>query len=448
MRVVTLEALGRLLSARPDVRRVVVSGNFAMPAAATAVLDAALPRYRFFSLNAQAGIPTREGVEHETAFVGPGMRATPGLRYVPARLSLVPELFRTRLTPDAVLVHCAPARDGRLSLGTEVNVLPAAIEQVRRRGGLVIAQINPRMPYTFGDAQVHVDDVDVAVEVDEPMRTPGARAVDDVSRLVGQGVAGLVPDGATLQMGIGAVPDAVLDALRTRHGLRIWSEMISDGVLELDRGGALDPDADIVSSFVFGSPELYEWLDGNTRVRMLRTERTNDPAQISRNRAMTSINTALQVDLFGQVNASRLHNRIYSGFGGQTDFVVGAVHSPGGRAVMALRSWHPRAEASSIVAMLDEPVTSFQPSTVVTEQGRAELWGRTAAEQAAELIDNAAHPRVREELREEAVYLNLIDRETADRAEAFRADAGVTWPPAHPPAARPPVDPVHSEVHA
>ena len=172
-----------------------------------------------------------------------------------------------------------------------------------------------------------------------------------------------------------------------------------------DRSGALDPDADIVSSFVFGSPELYEWLDGNTRVRMQRTERTNDPAQISRNRAMTSINTALQVDLFGQVNASRLHNRIYSGFGGQTDFVVGAVHSPGGRAVMALRSWHPRAEASSIVAMLDEPVTSFQPSTVVTEQGRAELWGRTAAEQAAQLIDNAAHPRVREELREEAVYL-------------------------------------------
>ena len=164
MRVVTLEALGRLLSARTDIRRVVVSGNFAMPAAATAVLDAALPRYRFFSLNAQAGIPTREGVEHETAFVGPGMRATPGLRYVPARLSLVPELFRTRLTPDAVLVHCAPARDGRLSLGTEVNVLPAAIEQVRRRGGLVIAQVNPQMPYTFGDAQVHVDDVDLAVE--------------------------------------------------------------------------------------------------------------------------------------------------------------------------------------------------------------------------------------------------------------------------------------------
>lgn len=447
MRVVSLEALERLLAAHNGSCRVVVSGNFATPTASMAAVDRAFPAYKLFALNAQVGLPLRPGVVHETAFVGPGMRHTPGLRYVPARLSLVPELFRTRLAPDVVLVHCAPERDGHFSLGVEVNILPAAIEAVRRRGGLVVAQVNPHMPYTYGDAQIHVDDVDLVVEAEEQMRSPGPRSVDDVSRLVGEGVAGLVPDGATLQMGIGAVPDAVLAALRTRRGLRVWSEMISDGVLELDRGGALDQDSDLVSSFVFGSPELYAWLDGNRRVRMLRTERTNDPAQISRNRMMTSINTALQVDLFGQVNASRLHNRIYSGFGGQTDFVVGAVHSPGGRAVMALRSWHPKAEVSSIVAMLDEPVTSFQPSTVVTEQGRAELWGRTAAEQAAELIDNAAHPRVREELREEAVYLNLLDRDDLARGDAYRADAEPVWPPSHP-SHRPPVDPVHSGVHA
>ena len=447
MRVVSIEALERQLAGRTGACRVVVSGNFATPTAAMSAFDRAVPAYTLFALNAQAGLPERPGVRHETAFVGPGMRHSPGLRYVPARLSLVPELFRTRLVPDVVLLHCAPARDGAFSLGVEVNILPAAVEQVRRRGGVVVAQVNPQMPYTYGDAQVHVDDVDLVVEVEEPMRSPGPRSVDDVSRLVGEGVAGLVPDGATLQMGIGAVPDAVLDALRDRHGLRVWSEMISDGVLALDRGGALDPDAEIVSSFVFGSADLYGWLDGNRRVRMLRTERTNDPAQISRNRMMTSINTALQVDLFGQVNASRLKNRIYSGFGGQTDFVVGAVHSPGGRAVMALRSWHPKAEVSSIVAMLDEPVTSFQPSTVVTEQGRAELWGRTAAEQAAELIDNAAHPRVREELREEAVYLNLVDRDEVEHGAAFRADTEPVWPPSHS-AHRPAVDPVHSEVHA
>ena len=152
-----------------------------------------------------------------------------------------------------------------------------------------------------------------------------------------------------------------------------------------------------MSSFVFGSPALYAWLHENPRVRMLRTERTNDPGLIARNPQMTSINTALEVDLFGQVNASRLNNRIYSGTGGQTDFIVGALHSPGGHAVIALRSWHPRADVSTIVAMLDEPVTSLQPSTVVTEQGRAVLWGRTAQEQAEALIENAAHPRVREE---------------------------------------------------
>jgi acyl-CoA hydrolase len=183
--------------------------------------------------------------------------------------------------------------------------------------------------------------------------------------------------------------------------------MISDGVLALDDAGALDRDVEIVSSFVFGSPGLYTWLHENPRVRMLRTERTNDPGLIARNPQMTSINTALEVDLFGQVNASRLNNRIYSGTGGQTDFIVGALHSPGGHAVIALRSWHPRADVSTIVAMLDEPVTSLQPSTVVTEQGRAVLWGRTAQEQAEALIENAAHPRVREELREEAGYLGL-----------------------------------------
>jgi acyl-CoA hydrolase len=151
-------------------------------------------------------------------------------------------------------------------------------------------------------------------------------------------------------------------------------------------------------------------VDRNPRVQVLRTEQTNSPARIAAHRAMTSINTALQVDLFGQANASRISARIHSGFGGQTDFIVGALHSSGGQALMALRSWHPRADASSIVAMVDEPVTSFQHTAVVTEQGVAEMFGYDERAQAAQLIERCAHPRVRDELWEEAAALGLDGR--------------------------------------
>jgi acyl-CoA hydrolase len=189
--------------------------------------------------------------------------------------------------------------------------------------------------------------------------------------------------------------------------LRVWSEMFSDGVLALDRAGSLDPDTALSSSFLYGSAELYSWVHRNPRVRMLRTETTNSPAVIASQRAMTSINTALQVDLFGQANASRISARIHSGFGGQTDFTVGALHSPGGQALMALRSWHPKADVSTIVPLVDEPVTSFQHTAVVTEQGVAEMFGHDERSQAAQLIERVAHPRVREELWEEAAALGL-----------------------------------------
>jgi acyl-CoA hydrolase len=183
--------------------------------------------------------------------------------------------------------------------------------------------------------------------------------------------------------------------------------MFSDSVLELERVGALDRGKPITTSFLFGSPELYAWVDGNPRVQMARTETTNDPSRIAANTAMTSVNTALQVDLFGQANASRIGAKIYSGFGGQTDFIVGALHSPGGQALIALRSWHPRANRSTIVPLVDEPVTSFQMTAVVTEQGVAEVFGHDQKTQARHLIDHAAHPDVREELWEEAHALSL-----------------------------------------
>ncbi len=399
--------LAGLLAGLPPDPRVVVSGNHATPWHTLGLLDAALPSYRLWALNGQPGLPDRDGVVLETSFVGPGMRRSPRLSYVPSRLSLVPRLFETSLVPDLVLVHTTPPRGGRVSLGTEVNVLPAALDAVRRRGGRVVAQVNRQMPWTFGDALLDVDDVDVMVEADEPLAHAPVAAIDEKSARIGSLVAGRVADGATLQAGIGAVPDATMHGLVGRRGLRIWTEMFSDSVLALERAGALDREVPIRSSFLFGSPELLAWVDGNERVEMVRTEVTNDPARIAANRAMVSVNTALQVDLFGQANASRIRTRIHSGFGGQTDFIVGALHSIGGQALIALRSWHPKADCSTVVPLVDEPVTSFQMSAIVTEQGTAEVFGRDQREQARQIIENAAHPSVREELWEEAVALGL-----------------------------------------
>ena len=387
--------------------RVVVSGNHATPWPLVAAVDSTVEQYCLWALNAQRGLPDRDGVTLETCFVGPGMRGSARLRYLPARLSMVPILFREALRPDAVLVQVSRVVDGTVSLGTEVNVLPAAIEQCRAGGGVVVAQVNEHMPYTFGDAEIPADDFDFLVEADHRLQDLPPTVLDEVALAIGERVAQLVPDGATVQLGIGAVPDASLPGVAARRGLKVWSEMVSDGVLTLDERGSLDPDVPVTASFMFGSQRLYDWVDQNPRLRMLRTETTNNPAEISARPLMVSVNSALQVDLFGQANASRIASRIYSGFGGQTDFVVGALHSQGGKALIAMRSWHPKADASTIVPLIDEPVTSFQHSAVITEHGVARIWGCSQHEQAMNLIDEAAHPDVRDELYEEAVALSL-----------------------------------------
>jgi len=389
-----------VLGALPGIPRVVAGGNFATPWRALAVLDAAVAEYRLFMLNAQAGVPDRDGVILESPFVGPGMRGRAGLRYFPCRLSLVPVLLTGGLPPDVVLVQTSVPAGGSVSLGTEVNVLPAAIETVRSRGGLVIAQLNPQVPYTYGDSVLSADDIDYAIETEIPLPVPPQRPRRDSSASIGDRVAALVPDGATLQLGIGAVPDAVLAALCGRRGLTVWSEMFSDGVLALHKAGALDPGHPITASFAFGSTELYDWMDRNPGIAMLRTETTNDPAQIAQRPQMVSVNTALEVDLFSQANASRVHGLIYSGFGGQTDFVVGALHSPGGLAIIALPSWHPKADVSTVVPTLAGPVTSFQHSFIVSDQGTAGIWGHDASAQAEQIITQVAHPAARDGLHE------------------------------------------------
>lgn len=396
------------LAALPPNPRVVVTGNHATPWHTLRLVDEALGEYRLWALNGQAGLPDRDGVTLETSFVGPGQRRSPRLSYVPSRLSMVPKLFSTALPPDAVVVHTTRPRDGQVSLGVEVNVLPAAIESAKRRGGLVIAEVNDRMPWTYGDALLDLDLVDVLVEADAPLPSAPVSVIDDDSARIGALVADRVTDGSTLQAGIGAVPDATLHGLTSRSGLRVWTEMFSDSIFALEKVGALDRTVPIAASFLFGSPELLAWADGNERIVMRRTEVTNSPARIAQNQRMVSVNTALQVDLFGQANASRINARIHSGFGGQTDFFVGAMHSEGGQAFIAMRSWHPKADCSTIVPLVDEPVTSFQMTAVVTEQGVAELYGRDQREQARQLIEHAAHPRVRDELVEEAVALGLM----------------------------------------
>lgn len=409
MRVITPEQLKSVLANLPDNPRIIASGNFATPNTLLKAADQSISEFRLHMLNAQPGIPDREGITYESAFVGAGMRCHPRLQYIPSRLSLLPVVIRDYARPDAVFIHTSERRHDTVSLGTEVNILPAAIETARAHGGVVIAQANKQMPYTYGDAQIYESEIDYLVEVDEPLLVKPETTFAPESLEIGQRIAALIEDNSTLQLGIGAIPDSVLSSLKDRKGLRIWTEMFSDGVLNLYKMGVLDPDILLTASFIFGSQELYEWLHLNRRVQMLRTERTNDPSNIAKQAKMQSINAALQIDLFDQANASHVRGKIYSGFGGSTDFIVGSLHSRGGRSFMALPSWHPKAQVSTIVPRLTENTTSFQHSFVVTEQGTAACFGRTQSEQALNLITHAAHPRAKEGLIAAASELKLLN---------------------------------------
>lgn len=408
MRKITFEQLKHLMQELPANPRVVASGNFATPHTLLKAMDEAVQTFTLHMLNAQPGIPDREGIQYESAFIGAGMRRHERLNYIPCRLSMVPILFRDHFVPDVVLLNTSTKRYDTVSLGTEVNILPAAIEAARAHGGLVIAQVNPHMPYTYGDAQIYENEIDYYIEVDEPLATTGGGKTTDVASAIGDRIAGYISDGTTLQLGIGMIPDAVIGNLHDRRNLRIWTEMFSDGVLGLQQAGALDADIPITASFVFGSRELYDWMNLNRHIQMLRTEKTNNPGVIERQAKMTSINAAIEVDLYDQANASYVRGQIYSGIGGSTDFIVGALHSRGGKSFMALPSWHEKAQVSTIVPHLGENTTSFQHSHVVTENGVADCFGRTEKQQARNLIEEAAHPSAREELREAAGKLGLL----------------------------------------
>jgi acyl-CoA hydrolase len=295
-----------------------------------------------------------------------------------------------------------PDRHGFCSLGTSIDVSLAAVQEAR----YVIAQVNPQMPRSHGDGLLHVSRLDAMVEADDPLPEPGPAELGDVERAIGRHVAGLIEDGSTLQMGIGAIPDAVLAALTGHRDLGVHTEMFSDGLIDLVERGVVTNErkrvhpGKIVATFVIGSRRLYDFLDDNPLVAMLDVAYVNDTAVIRRNDKVVAINSAIEVDVTGQVSADSIGDRMYSGVGGQMDFVRGAGLSRGGKPVIALPSTTRRGE-SRIVPVLKEGAgvvtTRAHVQYVVTEYGVANLFGKNLRQRARALVE-IAHPDHREAL--------------------------------------------------
>lgn len=345
---------------------------------------------------------------HTAFFIGPNTReAVQNGRadFMPVFLSEIPRLIRTgRVKIDVVLLQVSPPdRHGQVSLGVSVDVVRAAVDSA----DLVIAEVNPAMPRTFGDSIVHMNDIDWLVPVETPILELMPEPLDEVSLQIGRHVASLIPNGATLQTGIGKIPHAVLMALRNHGDLGVHTEMLSDSVVDLAEAGVITGKkktllpGKLVTSFVMGTRRLYDWVDDNPSVELRPSDFTNDPLVVARNDAMIALNSALAVDLTGQVAADTVGGRFFSGIGGQVDFIRGAARSRGGKPVIALPSTAKKGTVSRIQAVLEAGagvVTSRgDVHYVVTEYGVADLWGKSIRQRATALID-VAHPDFRREL--------------------------------------------------
>jgi acetyl-CoA hydrolase len=310
---------------------------------------------------------------------------------------------------DVALVHVSPPDEhGFCSYGVGVECTKAAAEHART----VIALVNRQMPRSLGDSFIHVSRLSRVVEIDRPLvELPRAEGVGEVARAIGSHVASLIEDGSTLQMGIGEIPDAVLLFLKEKRNLGIHTEMFSDGVVDLFERGVVTGEAKtlhrgkIIASFVLGTRKTFDFLDNNPFVEFHPTDYVNDPFVVSRNEKMVAINSALSVDLTGQVCADSIGRCIYSGFGGQLDFIRGAARAKGGRPIIALPSTAKEGSVSRIVDTLAEGsgvvTTRADVHYVVTEHGVAPLFGRSLRERAQALIA-VADPAFRDELRSAA----------------------------------------------
>lgn len=324
--------------------------------------------------------------------------------FVPMFLSEIPHLFYSGAVPlDVALVQVSPPDNhGMCSLGPSVDISISAV----RTAKVVIAQVNPKVPRSFGDAQIEFSKIHYAVEVNEELYIAPQTETSDIEIRVGRNVASLIEDGATLQMGIGAIPDATLRALTGHKDLGVHTEMFSDGLVDLYKTGAISNrfkarmGGKIVSSFVLGSRKVYDFIDNNPIVVMMDAAYTNDSHIIRQNPKVVAINSAIEVDLTGQVCADSIGARIYSGIGGQMDFMRGAALSPGGKPIIALPSKTSKGQ-SKIVPFLKEgagvTTTRAHVHYVVTEHGIAHLYGKTLKERVEALIA-IADPEFQEEL--------------------------------------------------
>jgi 4-hydroxybutyrate CoA-transferase len=324
--------------------------------------------------------------------------------YIPVFLSEVPLLFKRKIVPlDAALISVSPPDEhGYCSLGVSIDASKAAIEEAR----IVIAQINPFMPRTHGDGYIHIHDIDYAVEHAEPIPEVMPPQLSDLHLKIGGHVAQLIEDRSTLQMGIGAVPNAVLASLHNHKDLGIHSEMFSDGIVPLVEKGVITGKYKdkhrhkIVGSFMVGSRKLYDFVDDNPMIRMLDCDYVNRPSVISKHKRMVAINSAIEVDLTGQVCADSIGNKMYSGVGGQMDFIRGSSVSEGGKPIIAMPSVTGRGESRIVVELkrgAGVVTTRSHVHWVVTEYGAANLFGRSLKERARILI-HLAHPDHREKL--------------------------------------------------
>lgn len=349
-----------------------------------------------------------ERFRHAAFFIGPNVRQAVQegrADFIPVFLSEIPELIRRRrVRIDVALIQTSlPDAHGYVSLGVSVDVVRAAVDSA----ALVLAEVNPRMPRTHGDSFLHVSRIDALIPVDTPLIELVSSPPGDIERAIGEHVASLVPNGATLQAGIGSIPDAVLAALARHRDLGVHTEMLSDGMMRLALDGVITGaqksllPGKLVTSFIMGSRAIYEWAHDNPALELRGSDFTNDPRIIADNVQMVSVNSALAVDLTGQVAADTLLGKFFSGIGGQVDFVRGAARSRGGRSIIALRSTAQKGSVSRIRSALEEGagiVTSRgDVRYVVTEYGIADLWGKSVRERALALIE-IAHPSFRAEL--------------------------------------------------